>query len=134
MINTGLKVSSTLCVTLSRELRKVCMCTVFILQLWSSVVTAFHIMNCFEKSILYRYSSEMSILSGCSAIWRSPFPKLKRCLSKCCRNWSWPIPTFSLSSKTVKNLQSGLFFIDAAVMWPLEPLWMTIYIHIDIPL
>ena len=32
---------------------------------------------------------------------------------------------------TVKNLQSGLFFIDAAVvMWALEPQAMTIYINI----
>ena len=32
---------------------------------------------------------------------------------------------FSLSSKTVKNLQRGLFSIDAAVMLALEPLLMT---------
>ena len=37
---------------------------------------------------------------------------------------------FSLSEKTVKNLQRGLFFIDAAVMWALLPLGMTIYIYI----
>ena len=35
---------------------------------------------------------------------------------------------YSLCSKTVKNLQIGLFFIDAAVMLALEPLGMTIYI------
>ena len=40
-----------------------------------------------------------------------------------------PIRMSSLSSKTAKNLQMGLFFIDAAVMWDLEPLGMTIYIH-----
>ena len=45
----------------------------------------------------------------------------------------------SLCSKTVKILHSGLFFIHAAVMWPMEPLWKTmyiciyIYIYIDIP-
>ena len=39
---------------------------------------------------------------------------------------------FSLSPKTVKNLQRGLFFIDAAVMWALEPLGMTIYIYTSI--
>ena len=40
---------------------------------------------------------------------------------------------FLLSSKTVKNLQKGPFFIDAAVIWALEPLGMTIciYIYID---
>ena len=31
---------------------------------------------------------------------------------------------FSLSLKTVKNLQSGFFFIHAALMWALEPLGM----------
>ena len=37
---------------------------------------------------------------------------------------------FSLSLKTVKNAQRGLFFIHAAVMWAHEPLGMTIYIYI----
>ena len=32
---------------------------------------------------------------------------------------------------TVKNLQRGLFFIAAAVMWAMEPLWMTMYIYIN---
>ena len=32
---------------------------------------------------------------------------------------------FSVSSMTVKNLQRGLFFIDAAAMWSLKPLGMT---------
>ena len=38
---------------------------------------------------------------------------------------------FSLSSKTVKNLLRGLFFIDSAVMWALEPLGMTMDIYVD---
>ena len=37
---------------------------------------------------------------------------------------------FSLSLKTVMNLQRGIFFIDAAVMLALDPLRMTIYIYI----
>ena len=35
---------------------------------------------------------------------------------------------FHFNSKTVMILQSGLFFIDAAVILALEPLGMTIYI------
>ena len=37
---------------------------------------------------------------------------------------------YSLSWKTLNNLQMGLFFINAAVMLTLEPLAMTIYIYI----
>ena len=37
---------------------------------------------------------------------------------------------FSLCSITMKTLHRGFFFIDAAVMWALEPLEMTIYIYI----
>ena len=86
--------------------------------------------------ILYRYSGNMRILSGSSAIGRSPFPNLRRHLPRCCRDWSWPILMSSLSSKTVKNIQRGIFFADAAVMWALELIGMTIYIclQIDIPL
>ena len=40
--------------------------------------------------------------------------RLASYLSKCCRDWSCFL-MFSVRSKTVKNLQSGLFFIDAAV-------------------
>ena len=36
-------------------------------------------------------------------------------LSMCSRDWLWPIRMITVSSKAVKNLQSGLFFIDAAV-------------------
>ena len=39
---------------------------------------------------------------------------------------------FSLSSNTVKILQTGLFFIESAVMWALEYLGMTIYIYTSI--
>ena len=84
-----------------------------------------------SSCILYGYSGEMRILSGSSSIGRSPFPNLRRHLSKCCWDWSWLILMFSLSSMTVKNLQRGLFIIDAAVMWALDPLGMTIYIYID---
>ena len=41
-------------------------------------------------------------------------------LSKCCRDWSWLILMFPVSSKTVLNLQRGLLFIDAAVVYFVE--------------
>ena len=82
-----------------------------------------------SSCILYILYGRMCILSGSSAIGMSPFPDLSGHLSKCCRDWSWPILMFSLCTKTVKNLQRGLFFIDAAVMWAPEPLGMTIYIY-----
>ena len=42
----------------------------------------------------------------------------------------------SLISRTVKNHQGQLLFVDAAVTWALEPLEMTVYIYtyIYIPL
>ena len=70
-----------------------------------------------SSCISLRFSGGTWILSGSSAIGRSPFPNLRRHLSMCCRDWSWPILMFSLSSKIVKNLQRGRTFIDAAVMW-----------------
>ena len=62
-----------------------------------------------SSCILYGYSGEMRILSGSFSIGRSPFPNLRRHLSKCCWDWSWLILMFSLSSMTVKNLQKGAF-------------------------
>ena len=71
-------------------------------------------------------------MSGSVAFSRTPFPNLRKHMSKCCRDWSWSIHMFSLSTKTVKNFLIGLFFIDAAVMWAFETLGMTIYIYIYI--
>ena len=70
------------------------------------------------------------MLSGNSAIGRSPFSNLRRHLLMCCRDRTWSILMFSLSSMTVKNFQSGLLSIDTAVMWPLKPHWITMCIYI----
>ena len=75
---------------------------------------------------LHRFSGGIRMLSGSSAIGRSPLPNLRRHRSKCCTDWPWPILMFLQRLKTVKIHKSGLFFIRSAVMWALEPLWVPI--------
>ena len=85
-----------------------------------------------SSCISHRGSGGMEILSDCSAIGRSPFPNLRRHLSKCSMDLHRPVLMSSLSSIRVKNLKRGFFFIDAAVIWTLEPLGMTMYTYIYI--
>ena len=79
------------------------------------------------------------MLSGSSAIWMSQFPNLRRHLSKktpvkedtCQMLLGLVLANSHVFTEfdDMKNLQRGLFIIDAAVMLALEPLGMTIYIY-----
>ena len=48
-----------------------------------------------------------------------------RHLSMCSRDRYWPILMCFVTSKTVKIIQRGIFLIEVAVIWDLEPLGMT---------
>ena len=76
-----------------------------------------------SSCILYGFSGGMLILSGSSAIGRSPFPNLRRhfrVLQGLVLANSHVFTVFEDS----EHSPIGLSFIDAAVMGVLKPLWM----------